>query len=217
MTFSMAMALLSGMAWTLTYIVIIYRGFKDKATGMPLIALGLNISWEFQYSFIFPTTNKVQLVINIVWFLFDLIIIAQKFMYGRDEYEANLKGLGKNLFYPTLIVSLVVCYLAVYFAAIEWKDYIGLYSAFIMNLLMSVAFVSMFAKREDLKGQSIYVAVFKLIGTLAPTMIMGPGHPLILMLGSGCFFYDSVYVALVGRKYYQQHMNVFTRKQICKI
>lgn len=214
MTFSTIMALLSGITWTGTYIVLIYRGFKDKATGMPLIALGLNISWEFLYSFIFPSDNKIQLVINIVWFLFDVVIIVQKFMYGRDEYDVNLKGLGKNLFYPTLMVSLLVCFLAVYFAAIEWKDYIGLYSAFIMNLLMSVSFISMLAKREDIKGQSIYVAVLKLIGTLAPTLVLCSSHPLVFMLGAGCFFYDSVYTILLVKKYKQLGLSVFSRKPI---
>jgi len=215
MTFNTFLTLLSGITWTLTYIIIIYRGFKDKATGMPLIALGLNISWEFLYSFIFPSSNKIQLVINIVWFFFDVIIVAQKFLYGRDEYEANLKGLGKNLFYPTLVVSLIVCFLAVYFAAIEWKDYKGLYSAFIMNILMSMAFISMLAKREDIKGQSIYIAIFKLIGTLSPTILimMGPAHPLVVMLGFGCFFYDSVYTILLVKKYRQLKL-MLSRKPV---
>jgi hypothetical protein len=206
------MGLFSGVAWTLTYIVVIYRGFKDKATGIPLIALGLNISWEFIYSFVFPSSSTVQLVINIVWFLFDIIIVAQKFLYGRDEYNANLKGLGKNLFYPTLITSLIVCFLVVYFAAIEWQDYIGLYSAFIMNLIMSVAFISMMAKRDDLKGQSIYIAILKLVGTLCPTILeLGTAHPLVIVLGIGCFFYDSVYTVLLARKYKQLGIKIFSR------
>lgn len=214
MAFNTFLALLSGIAWTLTYIVIIYRGFKDKTTGMPLIALGLNFSWEFLYSFIFPANDKVQLFINIVWFLFDVVIVVQKFLYGHDEYELNLKGLGKKLFYPSLVVSLIVCFLAVYFAAIEWKDYKGLYSAFIMNILMSVAFISMLTKREDIKGQSIYIAIFKLIGTLIPTILimMGPEHPLVVMLGAGCFFFDSVYTVLLVRKYRVLGLKVFSRK-----
>jgi len=36
----------SGLFWTLTYLIIIRRGFIDKSYGMPLAALSANISWE---------------------------------------------------------------------------------------------------------------------------------------------------------------------------
>jgi len=180
--FNYAMSILSGVSWTIVYLVIIYRGFKDKASGMPLIALGLNFSWEFIYSFVFPVQNTVQLIINIVWCIFDVVIIYQKFLYGREEFEKNLKGFGEKLFYPSIISSLVVCLFAVYFAAVEFNDYIGLYSAFIMNLLMSVSFITMLTKRGTLNGQSFYIAFFKLLGTLAPTILFS-------------FFYKGMYLA----------------------
>ena len=41
---------ISGICWTIVYIELIRNGFKDKACGMPLFALGLNIVWEFLYS-----------------------------------------------------------------------------------------------------------------------------------------------------------------------
>lgn len=245
------LSVISGVSWTIVYIVIIYRGFKDKASGMPLVALGLNFSWEFIYSFVFPVQNKVQLVINIIWCLFDVVIIYQKFRFGRDEYNANLKGLGEKLYYPSLITTFIFCFFIVYFAKIEWNDFIGLYSAFIMNLIMSVTFIPMLLKRGNLNGQSFYIAFFKLIGTLAPTilftffhkgmymvtakvpdtlaansaMALGGGHfpllagshimvwhPLVFILGIGCFFFDTVYLALVCREYYKLGYNIFTRK-----
>ena len=41
---------ISGICWTIVYIELIRHGIKDKACGMPLFALGLNIVWEFLYS-----------------------------------------------------------------------------------------------------------------------------------------------------------------------
>ena len=38
---------ISGICWTIVYIELIRNGFKDKACGMPIFALGLNIVWEF--------------------------------------------------------------------------------------------------------------------------------------------------------------------------
>ena len=45
------LTIVSGIFWTIAYINIIYRGFKDKACGMPLMVLGLNWSWEFIFAF----------------------------------------------------------------------------------------------------------------------------------------------------------------------
>lgn len=41
--------LLSGIAWTITYIALVYRGFKDKWYGMPMPAMALNIAWELTF------------------------------------------------------------------------------------------------------------------------------------------------------------------------
>ena len=38
---------ISGICWTIVYIELIRNGFRDKACGMPLFALGLNIVWGF--------------------------------------------------------------------------------------------------------------------------------------------------------------------------
>jgi len=45
----------SGVLWTVTYLLIIRRGFLDHTYGMPLVALCANLSWEFIFSFVFPT------------------------------------------------------------------------------------------------------------------------------------------------------------------
>jgi hypothetical protein len=44
----------SGIFWSLAYIFIIVRGFKDRTPGIPVLALCANISWEFIFSFIYP-------------------------------------------------------------------------------------------------------------------------------------------------------------------
>jgi hypothetical protein len=44
----------TGIFWTITYLLIIRRGFLDHTYGMPLIALCANLTWEFIFSFVFP-------------------------------------------------------------------------------------------------------------------------------------------------------------------
>ena len=151
----------SGVFWMLVYLLIIIKGFRDKTFGMPLIALGANISWEFIYSFIYPH-EIVQNIINILWFLFDVIILYQVLKYGKND---NSK-ISRNKF---LIFGIIIlCFFAVYTITIEFNDMQGKYSAFPQNLLMSILFIVMLNRRNNLSEQSIYIAVFKMLGTLFP-------------------------------------------------
>ena len=76
------------------------------------------------------------------------------------------------------------------------------YSAFLQNLLMSVLFLDMLVKRGSTEGQSLYIAVNKWIGTLAPTIQFGilgdggfpQGSFLILVLGIFCSVFDLLYI-----------------------
>lgn len=46
--------LLSGIAWTITYVALVYRGIKGKSYGMPLVPLSMNFAWEITFSLIYP-------------------------------------------------------------------------------------------------------------------------------------------------------------------
>ncbi|MGN6346856.1 MAG: hypothetical protein ACTHME_04060 [Candidatus Nitrosocosmicus sp.] len=149
-----------GMFWILAYISIISKGFKDKTYGMPLIALCANISWEFIFSFILPP-KPPQLFINYLWFGFDTIIVAQFLKYGKNEF---LQWSSSKLY--SLFVFLIVSeFSIVLFGTITIGEFQGVYSAFGMNLVMSMLFIIMLFKRNSLRGQSIYIAVFKMLGT----------------------------------------------------
>ena len=81
------------------------------------------------------------------------------------------------------------------------------YSAFLQNLLMSILFIAMLAKRKSREGQSLTLAVNKWIGTLAPTILYGilgesgfpRGSALILTAGIFCSVFDLTYIGLLAR------------------
>ena len=70
---------------------------------------------------------------------------------------------------------------------------------------MSVLFIDMFVQRGGSEGQSLYIAVSKWLGTLAPTILFGivgdggfpKGSSLILVLGIFCSVFDLIYVWLL--------------------
>jgi hypothetical protein len=152
--------LAGGIFWILTYIFIISKGFKDKTYGMPLIALCANISWEFIFSFIFPHTPP-QLFINYLWFGLDIIIVIQFLKYGKNE----LSDLSSSKLYVLFTFLIVSEFGIIIFSSITIGEFKGVYSAFGQNLLMSILFIMMFFKRNSLKGQSFYIAIFKMFGT----------------------------------------------------
>jgi hypothetical protein len=153
-------SVIGGMFWILTYIFVISKGFKDKTYGMPLIALCANISWEFIFSFVFPY-GPPQSYINYLWFGLDMIIVAQFLKYGKNEF---LEWSSSKL-YKLFVVLLASEFSIILVGSIAISDLRGIYSAFGQNLVMSLLFIIMLSKRNCLKGQSIYIAIFKMLGT----------------------------------------------------
>lgn len=200
----------SGVFWTLTYIFIIRRGLIDKALGMPLTALCANISWEFIFSFIQPH-GAPQIYVNYVWFVFDVAIVAQAIRYGFRDFPRVVPA---RLFYPYFALVLALSFFAVLFVTREFKDNDGKYAAFGQNLMMSVLFVSMLVRRNSAAGQSLYIAVFKMIGTLIPSYLflrMFPASSLLTYLYVAIFIFDLIYVVMLYRKLRNDGINPWSR------
>jgi len=186
----------SGLFWTLTYILILRRGLLDRSYGMPMLALCANLSWEFIFSFVYPHPQP-QLYIDYLWLLFDLGILAQYLRFWQRDFPAHLP---RKWFYPTFCLSLVLSALFILELSREFGDYIGIYAAFAQNLLMSVLFVRMLLKRNSSRGQSLYIAASKLLGTLFPSVLFYlyfPGSRLLLLLYFSILVFDLAYFMLL--------------------
>jgi len=197
----------SGIFWTLVYILIIRRGFYDKTYGMPIAALCANISWEFIFSFMIPH-GPPQNYVNVVWFIFDLVIIFQTLRSGRAVFEPS------RLFYPAFLLGLVTSFGVILAITYEFSDRDGKYAAFGQNLMMSVLFIAMLLKRESLSGQSIYIALFKLLGTVLPSILFFlrfPGSVLLNFLYVAIFVFDAIYLAMLYVKHRELGINPWTR------
>jgi len=207
------LTLISGISWTLVYIGLIQRGFKDKTYGMPLFALAFNIAWEFMFAFLVVQGLNLQRVVNIIWFLVDAVIVYTYFQYGRRDFPKD----KERFFIPWSLAAFGVAFLVIYFAHYEFEDFWGArYSAFVQNLMMSVLFIGMLVRRDNVQGQSIYIAIFKWLGTLAPTIqvYVQTGSNLILILGIGCFAYDVIYIGMLYQKFVELKLNPFTRQPL---
>lgn len=200
----------SGVSWTLVYILIIKRGFQDKTCGMPLVALCANISWEFIFSFVHPHGTP-QLYVNIVWFGLDGVILFQLLRYGRSALRNTLPA---RLFYPAFFLALGLSFWAVLSITREFGDWHGKYAAFAQNFMMSVLFVVMLYQRKGIGGQSLYIAIFKMLGTVLPSVLFYlrfPSSPLLNFLYIAIFLFDGIYLVLLYRKHWELGINPWKR------
>lgn len=197
----LALTVISGICWTVVYVLGIRVGFRDKSYAIPFYALALNFAWEMLHTYFgLKDQVSVQAVINAVWFAFDVGILYTYFKYGRRYFPLTLPANG---FIVWSVLGLVTALCLEYVFVREFGVPVGAgYSAFLQNLLMSVLFIDMLVRRGNSQGQSLYIAVSKWIGTLAPTILFGVigdgGFPngsfLILVVGSFCSVFDLLYI-----------------------
>lgn len=188
-----------GLFWIITYILIIKQGLQDKRYGMPMVAICANISWEFIFSFMYPQ-NDLQRIITFAWFLLDIFIMMQFLHYGHKEYK---KIVPRKIFYSSFLITLVVSFFTILAVMHEFNDLEGKYAAFIQNLMMSGLFIALFLQRGNLSGQSMGIAVCKMIGTMfaAVGFYMYFRTPLITIISLATLIYDWLYIVLIYRFY----------------
>ncbi|MGI9566700.1 MAG: hypothetical protein ACR2LL_06770 [Nitrosopumilus sp.] len=190
-----------GIFWSATYILIIRRGFVDKTFGMPFAALCANISWEAIFAFVHPHSTP-QLYINYVWFSLDAIIVYHLLKHGRKEFP----NISSMQFYSFFVLGLITALFVIMAVSDEMDDSIGMYAAFGQNLMMSILFVNMLYGRNNLRGQSVYIALFKLMGTGLSSIafyLYRPGVQdsfLMQLLFVGIFVFDVIYLIMVYQK-----------------
>ena len=198
--------IISGICWTIVYIDGIRVGFRDKSYAIPFYALALNLAWEALYTYHGFRINGVdtQNIFNAAWLTFDLGILYTYFRFGRKYFRPA----SKSAFIGWSVLGLITAFALQYAVLREFGVAKGAaYSAFPQNLIMSILFIAMLARRGSREGQSLTIAISKWIGTLAPTILFGVigqgGFPrgsfLILTVGLFCSVFDLIYIWLLEK------------------
>lgn len=154
--------------WMVAYIAAIVIGFRRRTYGLPILAVCLNITWEFVYTVIHTPGSGLTLGLHLAWLTIDLVILYQIFRFGRS----SVQNLDLRRYYVLVLVgTLGLCtafhltWHAAQTSMAIFPDTLGVTSAFIINLIMSVMFVSLCLRRPDHPGLSLKVAWTKFVGT----------------------------------------------------
>ncbi|MCA9899365.1 MAG: hypothetical protein KC433_14330 [Anaerolineales bacterium] len=234
-------AMLSGVFWLLAYIFIIYRGFKDKSYGMPIVALCGNLAWEIIFGLGLETgcpqtwqscpAGLIQ-IRNFIWMLFDFVIVYTVLKYGRRYFKRPI--VTKN-FTWLVLGGIVIAFTVIYSIIPEfwvrniWHAQVGneipdflpltiqggsYYTGFALNFVMSLLFLVFIVVRENVEGQSVYIAINKWLGSLAAYGFMvADGIPtqLVNVLYALVFLFDVAYIYLVYRRCKLEGINPWRR------
>ena len=218
----------SGIAWTVVYIALTYRGFKDKSYGMPLVPLALNFAWEMVFSLVYPpaATATAGIVINGIWMLCDIGIIATYFLYSYSYFKRRYE-ISKMAWIAYSIATFLVAFgimltggpflgqFSSYFQADIFQG--AIFIAYLQNLVISVCFLLMIWERKSSEGQSLTIGVFKCIGTGLTVGIYylfilhhGQAHLMNIIVGF-TFLLDLVYIRTIYRQLKKEGKNPWAR------
>lgn len=144
--------------WGIAYVLIVRRGFIDKTFGYPFIAICVDIAWTFTFTLIYPQSPFMLLFVVV-----DLIFLYQLVKFRTSD----LHHLSQNQYYAAIVLAISTSFALIIGFSREFNDVHGVYSSFVDTLLTSILFVVLILRRGSVKGQSIYIAIAKMLGTLS--------------------------------------------------
>lgn len=148
--------------WVLAYLLMIRRGLRDKSYGMPVVALCLNIGWESYYS-LFSNAQLANKIGYGIYLGADLGVLWTCLRYGPDDFQSSLI---RRYFRPIAVVVLVGGFVLVRQFSLTFDDPYGGISATFTTLLLSVLMVGMILRRDNVRGQSLYIGLLVLVGNV---------------------------------------------------
>jgi len=69
---------LCGLFWTTAYVLYVFQARSDLSYGMPVVALIMNLAWEFVHTFIYPV-HGIGRIFHFPWVLVDWCVTTTSF------------------------------------------------------------------------------------------------------------------------------------------
>lgn len=204
----------AGLGWLLAYIDLVRLGFKQKTYGMPVTALALNLVWELLYAYMYWAHDGMfyggymMAIVNTCWCIVDFVILFTHIKWGKKDFK---RFAPVKFFYPWLILNLAMAVVL----QLTWLKSYGVAAngctAIIQNIPMSMLFIFMLFERKSTEGQSMNIAIGKMVGTLGATVSMmyfaSLRDALNIAGGWVCFVFDIIYCVLLYKQFKAEGKN----------
>lgn len=186
--------------WAISYVLILRQARADRRVGMPLLPLCMNISYEFLFGYVWPDVPPICYS-NQLWCLVDLLLVAQYLKYGAAEFTDLLP---RRLFVPTFVAVLVAAFASIVVVTVEFNDYHGgNYTGWGDQLLISASFIALLTRRRSSAGQSMYIGLSRMLGTVALIPVqhhVTPHSRLLAYIFVVSPILDAVYLVMLHRQ-----------------
>jgi hypothetical protein len=211
---ALILILSGGLFWTLAYVLIIIRSIRDETYGMPVIACCMNLSWEFIYLFVYShVMPSPQCIVNAVWLPLDLMILFLIIKFGRSE-NRTFTAWQFCLF---ITLCLTLSFLIMIYA--QRNAIYTVTSSYTQNLIMSFLFIGMLNRQQSIRGQSLYIAIAKMLGSFSISLLLlfvfsanrANGTVTMVILYVSVFVLDLIYAWLIYGKIRERGINPWTR------
>lgn len=99
----LALFSLSGTGWLINYITTIRTAYRDRTTGVSLVALTNNLAWELVFAILHPPPLPVAKVILRSWLFVDIFVIYTTAKFARaSSISSNAPLLHRYLHFFVL-------------------------------------------------------------------------------------------------------------------
>jgi hypothetical protein len=146
---------LSGTLWSVSYVLMAMRSFKDKSYSMPIYCLCVNFTWEAVYGFVYGPGVADQIVCA-QWMIVNLSVMYATVKFGKHEWR-HQPLVAENLSWIILAGCILSLWLHLAMAA-TFIPHVGLqiifYTAWPLNVLVNIGCIAQLLSRGHSAGHS---------------------------------------------------------------
>lgn len=179
--------------WLGAYVLVIRHAFRERIHAMPVVAMCGNIAWEFILGLgLYPACplywadcpQQIMGPVTLLAALLDAFILYTILRFGRQQFKRypslynyfpGLVLLGVAAAFGIIYFFMTNLYTENIYGAIvdgEVPAFVraglqgGIFTGWGLALMMGLLFIAMLLSRGDLRGQSLYIALFMALGNL---------------------------------------------------
>lgn len=145
----------SGFLWSISYILMAIKGFKDKSYSMPIYCLCLNITWEALYGFVYGP-GLINQIVFAQFMVVDILLFYAIVKSGKHQWRHS-PLVANNLTW----IILGGCALSMWLqlaAAVTFIPYVGrrivFFTAWPMQLVINIGSIAQILSRGHTAGHS---------------------------------------------------------------
>lgn len=228
--------------WLGAYALVIRHAFRERIHAMPVVAMCGNIAWEFILGLgLYPACpvywadcpQQIMGPVTLLAALMDAFILYTIVRFGREQFK---RFPAVYRYFPLMvIVGVAAAFGIIYFFMTnlyttniygarvggEIPDFVraglqgGIFTGWGLALMMGILFIAMLTSRRDLRGQSLYIALFMMLGNLGAFLFditAAPRMPALVNVLVLCSLsVNALYAVLVYRKSRELGLNPWRR------